>query len=532
MVPTTTRRRARPVRQGQQPRPRHGGHTGEAAESRYDVVVVGAGIGGLTAGALLARAGRKVLVVDGEREPGGYARALVRGPYTFDRADHLVWGCEESGPYGPGVVDAVLRHLGVRGRCDLRRVDDPVYQARFPGLAVSVPAGREAFLDAHLRHFPSDSGALYRVVEAAAEVYREALRFPLRPGFTDLALSPRRFPALLRHQSRTLAEVLDREIADPRLRAVYSALWSWVGQPPSRASFLMWSILLTGYVEDGAYVCAGGFQSLADAFGLGLTRAGGELLLGTPVTRVRVGHGRVQGVELAGGQRVDAAQVVANVDARDLFGRLVAADDVPGRYLHHVHGADVSISVFVVYAATDLDVRALGAQRDVIVSTFWDHERTYRAALAGEVTNLSVLIPTLTDPSLAPPGEHLVILQAVAADQAGLGPHDDAYRVDRMLELAEQVLPGLRQHLTHLEPVGPDSGSALHHLGPIYGWAGSPQTTGLGRLDQHTPIGGLLLAGQWTRPGPGIATVVQSGIGAARLALGVTTDAPPLPLRL
>jgi prolycopene isomerase len=250
------------------------------------------------------------------------------------------------------------------------------------------------------------------------------------------------------------------------------------------------------------------------------------------VTRIVVSHGRTHGVELEGGLRVDAPLVISNVDARDTLGRLVAVDDVPGRFLHRLQRTDLSLSIFVVYAATDLDVRALGAQRDVILSTSWDHERTYEAALAGQVTNLSILIPTLADPTLAPPGEHLVILQTVAADQAGLGAHDDAYRVDRMLELAEQVLPGLRQHLTYLDQVGPDATTSLHHMGPIYGWAGSPQTTGMGRLAQHTPVGGLLLAGQWTRPGPGVATVVQSGIGAARLALGTTTDAPALPLRL
>ena len=67
-----------------------------ARESTYDVVVIGGGIGGLTAGALLARAGKKVLVVEAQAQPGGYAGAIRAGEYTFDRADHLIMGCEEA----------------------------------------------------------------------------------------------------------------------------------------------------------------------------------------------------------------------------------------------------------------------------------------------------------------------------------------------------------------------------------------------------------------------------------------------------
>ena len=511
------------------------GPAGEAHEPAYDVVVVGAGMGGLTAGALLARSGRSVLVVEAEDEPGGYTRCLPRGPYTFDRADHLIWGCEQDGPFGPGVIDAVLRHLRVEDRCEFVRVADPVYQVRLPGLCLSVPAGRDAFLEAHLRPFPSDRAALGRLVQTSAEIYRESRQFPITPGVTDMARALRRFPALLRYRTATLREVVDTELADPRLKAAYCGLWSWLGQPPAEASFIMWSILLSAYIEDGAFCCRGGFQRLPDAVAAGLAQAGGELLLGTPVTRILVEHARVHGVELAGGQRVGARWVISNVDARDTFGGLVPAGDVPPRLRDRLRQGALSTTIFALYAATDLDAAALGAARDVLVTTGWDLDRSYREARAGRVTNLSMLVPTLTDPTLAPAGEQVVILMTIAPDQAGLGEDDDGRRADAVLGLAEQVLPGLRDHLVHLEPVDPTARpllSPLHFMGPIYGWAGSPEHTATGRLPQRTPIRGLLLAGQWTRPGPGVASVVQSGIAAARIVLRKAAHAPVLPLGL
>lgn len=190
---------------------------GEAREHAYDVVVIGAGMGGLTAGALLARAGKRVLVVDEHERPGGYARALCHGAYTVDPAVHLIWSCDPAGPFGGGVIDAVMRHLGVRERCDFIRVDDPFYSVRFPDVALVVPTGREAFLAAHLRHFPGEARGLRRLVELCAQIYREALAFPIAPGLRDWLLTPRHFPALFRFRSATLQQALDQELADPRL---------------------------------------------------------------------------------------------------------------------------------------------------------------------------------------------------------------------------------------------------------------------------------------------------------------------------
>lgn len=503
---------------------------GQAGDSSYDVVVIGAGMGGLTAGALLARAGKKVLVVEAGSAPGGYARAIQSGPYTFDGCDHLTWGCEETTPFGPGLIDAVLRHLGVRDRCEFVRMTEPIFEARFPGLTLSVPYGREAYLEAHVRQFPAEAAGLRRLVELHAKILRELAVIPVKPRARDL-FSVRRFPTVLRYRNATMREVIDTELTDPRLKDVYATLWSWIGPPPSEASFLSFGAMMAAYVEDGAYYPVGSFQRLADAVAAGLQAAGGELRLGTRVTRIHADRRRVVGVELTGGQRIRTPVVISNADARDTFGELLGKDHVPARYRRRLLRMAISPSMVALYAATDLDVRALEVPHDVTLSTRWDHEQNGTAP-PDEITGLSILIPTLKDRSLAPPGEHLVILKA-SPPVSGATDGDDQF-ADRMLELSERVLPGLRQHLTFMyeSPSGNGSGSRLRLVGPIYGWATTPGQTGVRRLPQETPVGGLFLSGHWTQPAHGLWTVMMSGIRAARMVLGVATSSPAVPLRL
>ena len=161
-----------------------------------DVVVVGGGLSGLTAGALLARAGKTTVVVEAEGKPGGYARSIDVDGYRFEPAIHLVMGGNEAGPFGPGLIHEVLELLGVVDRCDLLAMD-PFYTVRLPGLTVEVPGGREGYLAAHTEHFPGEEQGLTELLNVWSRVYRDLLDWPIRPGLMDWPTAPFRWPRLV-----------------------------------------------------------------------------------------------------------------------------------------------------------------------------------------------------------------------------------------------------------------------------------------------------------------------------------------------
>jgi prolycopene isomerase len=443
-------------------------------------------------------------------------------------------GAAQASPIGQGVIDAVLRHLGVRDRCELVSIR-PFYRAQFPDFQLDVPTGRDAFIDAHRQHFPGEGDGIRELTELCAQLYSDYVQFPIDPRLWQWPLVPMRHPRLFRYVNATLGEVLDRHLSDPRLKAAYATLWPYVGLPPSRISFLTWATMMASYIEEGAFYCIGGFQRLVDAFVQALANHGGQLALASRVTRIRVENGRVRGAVLENGQVLDAPVVISNIDARITFGELLEPGQVPGRFLRKLSHMEPSVSVVSLYLATDLDVRALGVAQETMRYMLPDHEQIFRGAAPNRLTALNVTIPSVADKSLAPTGEHVCVLSGFPGVKAGeLSGEARARFAVMLLDAAENVLPGLRNHITFVEGAAPSVAEKFpgRLLGPIYGWAATPKNAGARRLSNQTAISGLYLVGHWTQPGHGIWSVVASGVRVARLVLAQRTSEGLIPLHL
>ena len=141
----------------------------------YDAVVVGAGLGGLSAAAALAKAGKRVLLAERQDGPGGNARAFARGDYTFDPAIHVTaqgFDIEFLGGY--------LQSLGIASDLDLIVLDE-LYTVDVGGERFTLPTGIDAVIEYLSQQFPQEADGIAAYIQTCAQVTRESQAPPPRP---------------------------------------------------------------------------------------------------------------------------------------------------------------------------------------------------------------------------------------------------------------------------------------------------------------------------------------------------------------
>ena len=486
----------------------------EPKRDSYDVVVIGAGMGGLTAAATLARKSLKVLLVDKNERPGGYAQSMEREGFIFDLAVHLICGCDEG-----GTVRSVLEDLRVQDEIEFIK-PDVFYRCIFPDFTLDIPNGLKQFTEAHVRRFPHEKQGIEALVSTMKDVYNDAIRIPPSMGLIDLLKTPFIYPHLFKYRNKTFAQMLDDFIKDKRLKATLSALWGYIGLSPSRLPATFMSTAIVALVGDNEYYVRGGFQQLVNALVHGLQKHGGEVMLETKVDRIHCENNKVSSVQLEGGIRVKAKVVVSNVSAKQTFGKLVSSPSINKKYLERVHRMRPSCSVFEVFVGTDLDLRESVAAHETFA--MWSYDLDFDLAdnfshTLDETSGrgaIGICVPTLTDPSVAPEGRHVLCLASFAPYDMEKNWDEEKNNIgERLIKRVETLIPGLNDHAVIKEIVSPLDMErlTLNDQGAPYGWEKSIDQLGPKALTFSTPFEGLYLAGHWTGLEHGVPGTMGSG---------------------
>jgi phytoene dehydrogenase-like protein len=489
-------------------RPYRGLNRGTGPGRRYDAVIIGAGVGGLTCANLLARAGLRVLLAERHYVVGGYCSAFRRGGYTFDAASHFypLLGNPAT------ITGRLLVDLGVRTRWVKM---DPVDQFHLPdGTTFAVPADLESYLARLKAEFPGEAEGIDTFFRATREAYLLGLLAYFR--WRDAA-------KLDEYRDLTLRRVLDRLLRSPRLKLLLTADCPHWGSPPSRTSFVFDAMLRVAYFL-GNYYPQGGSQAFVDDLARCFEERGGHILLNATVKRILVEGGTARGVVLETGharaprdQEVYAGAVIANGDMRHTVERLLDPDRLPPEYVALVRGLRPSYPCFLTHVGLrGVPTEALRAVHGYHWAD-WDAERVGRDALT-----FKLFVPTLYEPALAPPGGHVLIVQKVTEiDYAAVGDwqvHKAALERKVLAHLG-RLLPGFRDHAVVLLSASAATSHryTLNHHGAMLGWEMSPDQLGPNRPCLRGPVRNLFFVGHWTQPGGGITPVIVSAMRVAEL---------------
>ena len=489
---------------------------------KYDAIVIGAGLGGLSAATMLARNGLKMLLLERHNIPGGYATSFVRGRFEFEVALHELSGIGP--PQRRGGLYRYLKYLGVADKVEFLTVPH-LYRSVFPDLDVTLPMGREAFEATLCETFPHEAKGIRRFLDRVFGLGRDFGRVVRQRGVGNPLTMPFRFPHLFRYLPTTWGQVLNRDVRDPLARAVLSQYWGYVGLPPSRISFLYFAVTLAAYVLRGAAFPKGRSQALSNAFLATFEEHGGESRLNCGVRRILTENGRVVGVVTDEEEEIRADWIVSNADPITTCRDMIGVDKVPASFFTRLRSSELAPSSINVYMGLACPPEELGlTEHETFINTSPDFDRHYEAMKTiGPVPALVLACYNVVYPDISPPGTSIVVLTALSYGQPWYDVPPEEYvetknRVaETMIQLAERVAPGLREHAEVVEVATPITNMRYAGTlgGSIYGFSQPPRDNMVWRMGHRGPLEGLYFVGAWTQPGGGFEPCVMSGQTAA-----------------
>jgi len=495
----------------------------------HEVVVVGAGVGGLTCAALLAARGIDVCVLERESQGGGCARAFDAFGYSFETTAGLYagWGAEE-------IHARVFAELPV-AQPEARRLA-PAYVVRLPDSTEVRVGGAgdetvEAF-EATLRSaFPECADAavnFYReLAPVASALQRAAQRAPDLPTLTKfqrmklLATDARLASRILASQQHTAAQHLAN--ASVRFRRFIDAqLQIFAGCASDECAYLYAAVALD-LPHRGLYALGDGASALTRALTESIKQSGGTVRFDATALRLAFDAGaspRTAGVTLLSGETVRATRaVVSNLTVWDTYGKLVGLTRTPGDLRERLKHARGWGAYLLYLGADDEAVRRLPAER-ILALDSWQENETYDPARAQFMFSASP-----AGDARAPMGKRAVTVSLYTGADEWFAYHTDESEHEaqdqRMLEACwtrlHAALPELGAGAEVIETATPRTfyEQTRRKLGMVGGLPQTLQHSGANAFTHRTPFANLYLVGDTTFPGNGLAAVTQSALIAA-----------------
>ncbi len=490
----------------------------QAGRTDVDVVVIGSGAGGLAAAVALARAGKKVLVLEQHYLPGGWCHSFSLGGYRFSPGVHYLGELGEG-----GMARRMYEGLGLGGDlvfCELNPDGyDHILLGDGPGDRFDYVKGKDRLVEAMSAHFPRERAGLRAYFDDVQNIARELNALMSLERLSDVAKLPFTAPTVSRWVVRSAQALIEHHVRDPRCRAVLGAQAGDTGLPPSQMPAVIHAAVQAHYFGGGYYPRGGG-ASLPRAFLRALRKAGGEIKVRAEVSRILVEAGRAIGVRLADGTEIRAETVISNADPDVTLRRLVGLEHLSTVERLRLAHTKWSVSAISLFMATDLDLRGRGFDS----GNYWyfgggDVEGTYKKGLeawgpgSGPIPGGFVTCTTLKDPSKQYAGKHTLESFAFVGYDAfkswsdtKYGARPESYEAQkrellgRMLEMASHVIPGLEKHVTFAELGTPLSN--VHYVaatrGNLYGTEKSLAQIGPFAQPLKTSIKGLWMCGAST----------------------------------
>jgi prolycopene isomerase len=504
-------------------------------EDSYDVVVVGAGNGGLTATAILAQNGVKVLCLEQHNLPGGVASSFVRGRFEFETSLH------EMASFGPQSQKGSIRRLFEdKLKLDTKFVMVPeafrlITTDPEEKMDVSMPFGVENFVDTIEKEVPGSRKSVENFFKIAEEIDAAFAYFGKTRGNPDQGVLIKEFPNFLKTAAYSVTEVENALNMPEKAQQILNGYWAYLGLPMSRMNFTLYAVMVKSFADIGGWIPTNRSHGYTTAIDAKIREFGGRIEYNTTVEKILVDKGKVVGVETSKGDKIKTNYVISNASPTLTYSKLIyPQSEVPEKAFKEINARIHGLTGFVVYAGLDKSAEELGLHDyGFFIMNNMNTEGIYDSWTKLQAPyGLACTILNNTVPDCSPPGTCILDITTLYRPEAWKDVKAEDY-YELKTKLAEELLikfeeatgSSVRDHIEEIEIATPATFARYAHLyqGIFYGYEPESWDSIVPRLmnmGKDVYIEGLEFAGGFGRRLHGYSSALNDGVLSAQLTLG------------
>jgi len=502
----------------------------------YDAIIIGGGLGGLVAGAKLAKEGKQVMLLEQHNIPGGCATTFERNEFTMEVGLHEMDGLyDETDP-----KQIIFKDLGVFENVEFLKLPE-FYRLKNNRIDVVIPDDVGQAIELLINKFPEEAKGIKKFFRKIFAIRKEANRtFPLwcRRWKLDILMPifPAIFPNLAFSTYATLGKYLDSIIDNEDLKLILAANVGYYHDDPYTMSLIYFAVAQGGYYKGGAYI-KGGSQKLSDYLAKVIKDNGGEILLQHLVTSIIVENDKAVGVNYK--QNRKSATETMNAYAKVIIANAAipnVVDMLPEKnrkaQANKVKNRQEACSLITVYFGFNKEPKELGNKHystfvfDDSIKTLQDMPANFRGSFANR--GYVFVDYSQIESELAPAGKSVGVICTIdyLSDWDNLSSEEYKAKKSQVAKIfrekLEKLIPGIDKEIGWCEVATPKTIKryTLNPHGTVYGYAQIPKQAGPLRIRKKSPVKGLYFASAWTNPGGGFTGAIMSGWFCANEVIG------------
>ncbi len=485
-----------------------------------DIIIIGSGLGGLTAGAKLAKEGKKVALIEQHKIVGGCATTFRRKDFTVEVGLHEMDGLDKN-----DLKVKIFKELDVFKNVEFIRVPE-FYRFIHNQTDIVIPDNREEATRVLIEKFPHEKKGIQKFFRKIFSIQKEINRLPSKKWQILLLLPifPFLFPNLVFESRQNLGDFLDKIIKDEELKLILQANLAYYHDDPYSMSLIYFSAGQASYFTGGGHFIKGGSGQLSNYLAKIITDNGGKILLSKKVEKIIMEGDEAVGVEYVKtaskdkvAQQLFAKTIIANTAVPKVV-ELLANE--PREVLRKkVEKFKISSSILSIYIGFKKELKELG-NHNYSTIIFDNNIKNLKDIYSKNKIDKFIFVDySQLDSNLAPKGKSFGVIAATdylenwqQLDKKEYKSKKEEIAKVLIQKLAEKI-PNINDEIEYLEVATPKTVEryTLNPEGTAYGYAQIPQQSGIKRLANKSPLKNLYFASAWVNPGGGFTGAILSG---------------------